>query len=137
MPPPDYPAQPVQPIPQPIPDANEGPPYPEDGAAQPCDGGNGERRNPTRVRRPPQMLTYSHLGQPAWQPHNAQLNSLFIDPHQQQQPTAPPPQFQGYSIPQPTVPQGLPSFNTLPLHHHNQPIPGQSNPVTSPTTNFS
>ena len=75
------------------------------------------------------------LGQPAWQPHNAQLNSLFIDPHQQQQPTAPPPQFQGYSIPQPTVPQGLPSFNTLPLHHHNQPIPEQSNPAPQPTTN--
>ena len=132
----DHPIQPPPPVPQPIPEEVAEPLYPTDTASQPDEMGDGTRRNPTRVRRAPQTFTYSQLGQPAWQPHDAQLNSLFIDPQQQHQPIPPQPHFQGSYLPQPTVPQGLPSFNTLPLHHHYQPISGQPNTAPQPTTNW-
>ena len=103
------------PVSPPSPYETAGPSDPGDVAAHPSGRENEGRRNPARARRPPQTLTYNHLGQPAWRPQDGQINSLFTNPHQQH--CSPPayPHFQGPHISQPIIPRGLTNFtNTLP-----------------------
>ena len=132
----DYQQDPVPPpdnLAQPIPDEGARLPAADECADRSCDVEHRERRNPTRARRPPQTLTYSHLGQPTWQPHNAQLNTLSSNHLQWQQPAIPISQSQSSFNPQPHIPQYMPNLNTLPLHQNYQPQFGQVNVPSQPT----